>query len=46
MSWIERARAKAHDAMNKLPGKAGELARKANEALGRPGAARCFNSDP
>jgi glutaredoxin len=36
MSWIERARAKAHDAMNKLPGKAGELARKANEALGRP----------
>lgn len=36
MSWIERARAKAHQAMNNLPGKAGELARKANEALGRP----------
>jgi glutaredoxin-related protein len=36
MSWIERAKAQAHAAMNKLPGKAGELARKANEALGRP----------
>jgi len=36
MSWIERARAQAHAAMTKLPGKAGELARKANEALGRP----------
>jgi glutaredoxin-related protein len=36
MSWIERARAQAHAAMTKLPGRAGELARKANEALGRP----------
>jgi glutaredoxin len=36
MSWLERARARAHATMTKLPGKAGELARKANEALGRP----------
>ena len=36
MSWLERARARAHATINKLPGKAGELARKANEALGRP----------
>lgn len=36
MSWLERARARAHQALTQLPGKAGELARKANEALGRP----------
>jgi glutaredoxin-related protein len=36
MSWLDRARAKAHEAISKLPGKAGELANKANEALGRP----------
>ncbi len=36
MSWIERARARAHATITKLPGRAGELARKANEALGRP----------
>ncbi len=36
MSWLEKARAKAHDAMTKLPGKAGDLARRANDALGRP----------
>ncbi len=36
MSWLDRARAKAHEAITKLPGKAGELAAKANEALGRP----------
>jgi glutaredoxin-related protein len=36
MSWIKRARARAHATMTRLPGKAGELARKANEALGRP----------
>ncbi|HET9625310.1 MAG TPA: glutaredoxin domain-containing protein [Kofleriaceae bacterium] len=36
MSWLEKARAQAHAAMTKLPGKAGELARKANDALGRP----------
>jgi len=36
MSWLERARAKAHDTITRLPGKAGELARKANDALGRP----------
>jgi glutaredoxin len=36
MSWLDQARARAHATINKLPGKAGELARKANEALGRP----------
>jgi len=36
VSWLEKARAQAHAAMTKLPGKAGELARKANDALGRP----------
>lgn len=36
MSWLDRARARAHDAITKLPGKAGELAKKANDALGRP----------
>jgi len=36
MSWIDRARAKAHSAITRLPGKAGELAQRANEALGRP----------
>ena len=36
VSLTDRLRAKAHAAMDKLPGKAGELARKANEALGRP----------
>ena len=36
MTWLERARAKAHDTIARLPGKAGELARKANEVLGRP----------
>ncbi|MFN0252931.1 MAG: glutaredoxin family protein [Kofleriaceae bacterium] len=38
-SFTDRLRARAHAAMDKLPGKAGELARKANEALGRPLAA-------
>jgi hypothetical protein len=36
MSWLDRARAKAHEAITKLPGKAGELAQRANDALGRP----------
>jgi len=36
MSWIDRARAQAHATLNKLPGKLGEAARKANDALGRP----------
>lgn len=36
MTWLDKARARAHTAMERLPGKAGELARKANEALGRP----------
>lgn len=36
MSWIDQARARAHATINKLPGKAGELARKANDVLGRP----------
>lgn len=33
---LDRLRAKAFAAVQKLPGKAGELALKANEALGRP----------
>jgi glutaredoxin-related protein len=36
VSWLEKARAQAHAAITKLPGKAGDLARKANEVLGRP----------
>src|SRR5262245_9720663 len=36
MSWIDRARAKAHSTLDKLPGKLGDAARRANEALGRP----------
>lgn len=38
LDWtrLDGARAKAHSLMDRLPGKAGELARKANEALGRP----------
>jgi glutaredoxin len=36
MSWLDEARARAHAAITKLPGKAGELAKRANEALGRP----------
>src|SRR5947207_15887325 len=36
MSWLDRARARAHATITNLPGRAGELARKANEALGRP----------
>jgi glutaredoxin-related protein len=36
MSWIDRARASAHATLNKLPGKLGDAARRANEALGRP----------
>lgn len=36
MSVADRIRAKAHAAIGKLPGKAGDLARKANDALGRP----------
>ncbi len=36
MSIADRLRAKAHAVIDKLPGKAGELAKKANEALGRP----------
>lgn len=35
-TWIDRARARAHEALTKVPGRPGELARKANEALGRP----------
>ena len=33
---LDGLRARAHAAITKLPGKAGDLARKANEALGRP----------
>ncbi|MGE0545692.1 MAG: glutaredoxin family protein [Kofleriaceae bacterium] len=36
MSWLDRARSQGHAGIAKLPGKLGELARKANEALGRP----------
>jgi glutaredoxin len=36
MSWIDRARARAHATLDKLPGKLGDAARRANEALGRP----------
>jgi glutaredoxin len=35
-SRLDGVRARAHDAIRKLPGKPGELARKANEVLGRP----------
>jgi glutaredoxin-related protein len=35
-SRLDGLRARAHGAIGKLPGKAGELARKANDALGRP----------
>ena len=33
---LDRLRAEAHRAIDKLPGKAGEIARKANETFGRP----------
>ena len=33
---LDRLRADAHRAIDKLPGRAGELARKANDAFGRP----------
>jgi glutaredoxin-related protein len=33
---LDQLRAEAHRAIDKLPGRAGELARKANVALGRP----------
>ena len=36
MSWLDRARARAHATITNLPGRAGDLARRANEALGRP----------
>jgi glutaredoxin-related protein len=38
MNWsrLDGLRARAHASISKLPGKAGELARKANDALGRP----------
>jgi glutaredoxin len=35
-SRLDGARARARAALDRLPGKAGDLARKANEALGRP----------
>ncbi|MBA3817952.1 MAG: hypothetical protein H0X17_03605 [Deltaproteobacteria bacterium] len=35
-SRLDGVRARAHASITKLPGKAGELARKANEVLGRP----------
>lgn len=36
MSWFERLRVRAHDQLTRLPGKPGELARRANDVLGRP----------
>jgi len=36
MSFADRLRAKAHAAIEKMPGKVGDGLRKANEALGRP----------
>ena len=36
MGWLDRARVRAHQALTQMPGKAGDLARRANEALGRP----------
>jgi hypothetical protein len=38
MSWIDRARAKAHGAITRLPGKAGELADRRAFANGKDGA--------
>lgn len=35
-SRLDGIRARAHGAITRLPGKAGDLARKANEVLGRP----------
>lgn len=35
-SLTDRLRARAHAAIDKLPGKLGDVAKKANEALGRP----------
>jgi glutaredoxin-related protein len=35
-SFADRIRARAHRAIDSLPGKLGDAARKANEALGRP----------
>ena len=35
-SRLDGLRSRAHSTITKLPGKAGDLARKANEALGRP----------
>jgi glutaredoxin-related protein len=36
MGMLDSVRARAHAALERVPGKAGELVRKANEALGRP----------
>lgn len=36
MTWLDRARARAHAALDKIPGKVGDAARRANVALGRP----------
>jgi glutaredoxin-related protein len=36
MSWLDRARAKVHTSLQHVPGKLGDVVRKANDALGRP----------
>jgi glutaredoxin-related protein len=36
MSWLDRARTAGSAALGRVPGRVGDLARKANEALGRP----------
>jgi len=36
MSLFDKARARAHGALTRIPGKVGDVVRKANDALGRP----------
>ena len=36
MTWLDKARARAHGVVTRLPGRAGMLVRRANDALGRP----------
>ncbi|HEY0251890.1 MAG TPA: hypothetical protein VGC41_10205, partial [Kofleriaceae bacterium] len=36
MGILDRVRAQAHAALEKVPGKVGDVVRKANDALGRP----------
>ena len=36
MSWLQQLRVRAHEQLMRLPGKTGELVRRANDVLGRP----------